>query len=49
MIIFGYGLDPYLEILCLNLKGILIYKGALPVSGPVLEEQHPLSLVEIED
>ena len=49
MIMFGYGMDPFLERLRNNLKGIQIYKGDAPVSGPVLEGQHPLPPLEIED
>ena len=43
MIKFAFGLDPYLEILRKNLKGILIYSQQVKVQGPVEESGHPLA------
>ena len=49
MLLFAYGLDPYLERLRQNLRGIQIHEGYLPVEGPVQQEQPPLPPLYIED
>ena len=49
MLLFAYGLDPYLERLRHMLTGIQLYVGQLPVSGPVQPYDHPLPSMEIMD
>ena len=48
MLLFAYGLDPYLLRLRDKLKGIVIFSEEIPVHGPVLEVENafPAKLVE---
>ena len=49
MILFGYGLDPYLERLRDKLEGIVIHSASLPVQGPVLQGEDGLPPLYVEE
>ena len=49
MLLFAYGLDPYLERLRHMLEGIPIHRGELSVAGPVHQGELSLPMMQIED
>ena len=39
MMLFAYGLDPYLERLCNGLQGVVVHAEHVPVLGPALLDE----------
>lgn len=49
MLLFAYGLDPYLVRLQKSLKGILIYARYMPVFGPLVENEAQPTPILVEE